>query len=235
MAGPSIPHIDHDLLDVSNLLRTYDGSKTFPTNILGMSRELELRELDAGHWIASNHSIVLSDIVFLREAAKEIADRIKSSGPEIVLTAESKSIYLAGKVAESLGLSRFEVCRKSLKAYYKSPIATKIKSTISGEESLILDSTSQATLKGRKVAIVDDVVTTGGNMLGMEKLVKISGGAAVVKACIWVEGVPLSYDALKARENLVHLSTLPEFFDAEKLSKARAEFESVRAEYLQGP
>ncbi|MHB8566859.1 MAG: phosphoribosyltransferase family protein [Nitrososphaerales archaeon] len=213
-------------MEEANLLRLYSGQPAFKTRILGMERELLLREIEKGHWIASNHSIILGDLKFLKEAAKEIASRIIFARPEIILTPESKSIYLAGKIGEELGLERFEVCRKATKAYNKDPVVTTIRSTISGEERLILDGTSHDNLLGKRIALIDDVVTTGGNMRGMEKLVELSHGEVVVKACIWVEGLPLSLEAFRARENLIYLSTLPEFFAQNKLETAKMNFRS---------
>ncbi len=220
----SISQIPNELLAGESLLRPIPPLLSYKTNLLGLERELELRQLEEGHFIASNHSIMLGDVLFLQKASQEIARRVKRTNPEIVLTAESKSIYLAGKVTEELGLERFEVCRKSLKSYNRSPISVKISSTISGEESLILDHSSKNWIGGKKVALVDDVVTTGGNMIGMERLAALAGGMVVSKSCIWVEGVPLTKEALEARMNLVYLSTLPEFFDEKKLLLARERF-----------
>jgi len=221
--------IDPELLDEANLLRIFGGQKSFRVDVLGMERALELRSIDRGHWIASNHSLILGDIKFLKEAAKEIASRIIFARPEVILTPESKSIYLAGKIAEELGLERFEVCRKSAKAYNKDPVSVVIQSTISGEESLVIDRTTCESLRGKRVALVDDVVTTGGNVSGMEKLVELAKGIVVVKACIWVEGLPMNEEALRARKGLVYLSTLPEFFDQKHFEEARARFLALRA------
>ena len=166
--------------------------------------------------------MILGDVKFLKEAAKDIASRIIFARPEIVLTPESKSLFFAGKITEELGLERFEVCRKSTKNYNQNTISVEIKSTISGQEQLILDGSSCDTIKGRRVALVDDVVTTGGNVHGMSKLVEMASGEIVVKACIWVEGLPMSEEAILARKGLVYLSTLPEFYSPPKLEEARA-------------
>ena len=219
--------IDSELIDEANLLRPVLSQRTLTTEVLGMKRFLSLRELEKGHWIASNHSIVFGDVKFLKEAAKEIASRIIFARPEIILTPESKSIYLAGKISEELGLERFEVCRKSTKPYNKDPVSITIQSTISGEENLVIDSSSLENLNGKRIALIDDVVTTGGNMLGMQKLVELVHASVVVKACIWVEGLPFSQYALRARRDLIYLSTLPEFFDSKQIEVARAKFRSL--------
>ena len=224
----TVSQIPNELL-AERLLRPIPSSLSYSVKLDELHRRLELREIERGHFIASNHSIILGDVLFLEKAAEEIAKIVRHKDPEIVLTAESKSIYFAGKLAEALGLERFEVCRKSVKSYNLSPISVRISSTISGHEMLILDRSSKNSLKGKRVALVDDVVTTGGNMYGMEELVELSGGTVASKACIWVEGVPMNQRALRARKELVYLLTLPEFFEQKKLKLARRKF----AEFLE--
>ena len=172
----------------------------------------------------------MGDIEFLRIAAHKIAKKVRAMNPEIVLTAESKSIYFAGKVAEELGLEKFEVCRKSVKSYNLDPISVRISSTISGDERLILDRTSVELIRGKRVLLVDDVVTTGGNIAGMEKLAEKAKGRVAGKASIWVEGVPMSQQAIRARTNLIYLLTLPEFFEEKKLQAVQRNF----ARFLEG-
>lgn len=224
-----IPEIDPELLDEASLLRAHTGQRIFKASVAGIERDLPLREIDKGHWIASNHSVILGDVKFLKEAAKDISSRIIFARPEVILTAESKSLFFAGKITEELGLERFEVCRKSPKSYNKNPMAVDIKSTISGQERLILDGSSCEYIKGKRVALVDDVVTTGGNMQGMSKLVEMVSAEVVVKACIWVEGLPLSEEALLARRSLAYLATLPEFYTASKVEEIRALFTKLRS------
>lgn len=223
-----IAEIDPELLDEINLLRVHTGQRIFKTSVAGIERDLPLREIDKGHWIASNHSIILGDVKFLKEAAKEIASRVIFARPEVILTPESKSLFLAGKITEELGLERFEVCRKSPKGYNRNPVSVDIKSTISGQEHLILDGSSCEYIKGKRVALVDDVVTTGGNMQGMSKLVELASAEVVVKTCIWVEGLPMSEEAILARKDLVYLSTLPGFYSPSKMEEAKALFAKLR-------
>ncbi len=213
----------NEIENFENLARPFRGQKTFTVRLFGLQRKLELRELynDRGHWIASNHPLIFGDLEFVSRAAREISARTRKFHPEIVLTAEAKSIFLAGKTAEYLGLTHFEVARKSLKSYNKSPISTEIKSTISRKERLFLDISSQKSLRGKDVMIIDDVVTTGGNILGLERLAKKCGAIVVAKACIWIEGYPASSPAFEARKGLIYLSTLPEFFLPQRLRKIR--------------
>lgn len=221
-----VSRINEELLNAQRLIRVYTGQKELKLQLFGLHRTLEIRELGkaSGHWIASNHSVVFGDVRFLTKAAQKIASRIRQFKPEILLTAESKSIFLTGKVAEELGLDSFEVCRKELKSYNKEPISTQINSTISMQERLILDKTSQKVLNAKRIGLIDDVVTTGGNLTGMSRLVNMIGGEVVAKACIWVEGLPLTKQAIEARKDLVFLSTLPEFFTAQRAVEIKNSF-----------
>jgi adenine phosphoribosyltransferase len=90
-----------------------------------------------------------------------------------------------------------------------------------------LDSSSIARIRRKKVALIDDVVTTGGNMRGLERLVKMSNGEICARACIWIEGFSLSQEARKTRKGLIYLDTLPEFFTKERLAGLEAKYRVV--------
>ncbi len=135
---------------------------------------------------------------------KKLAERIKETGAEVVLTAESKGLQLAHCVARELGQSFYAVARKSKKLYMQDGISTTTKSiTTAGEQTLYLSAHDVNLLKGKKVAIVDDVISTGGSLTGMEKIVELAGGKTVCRAFVLAEG-----DA-KDRSDVIYLGHIP--------------------------
>ena len=224
-----ISSIPEELLNFNDLVGIYSRQSEIKINLLGETRRLEVRPIGSKnsnnqHWICSNHSVIFGDVRLLKRAAREIANRVRPFHPEILLTAESKGILLTGLVAEVLELDSIEVCRKDIKAYNRDVLSVEIDSTISGRERLILDHSSIQNLKGKRIGIVDDVVATGANIIGMNKLALLAGGKPVVNACIWVEGVPRAKDALMIRRDLIYLALLPEFFSKYQLKNVEKRF-----------
>lgn len=135
----------------------------------------------------------------------KLAEKIKETGAEAVITAESKGLQLAHCVAKNLGQDFYAVARKSKKLYMQDGIQATVKSiTTAGEQTLYLSKHDVDLLKGKKVAIVDDVISTGGSLLGLEKLVEqVEGTKIVCKAFVLAEG-----DA-KDRKDVTYLGTIP--------------------------
>lgn len=124
---------------------------------------------------------------------------------EVVLTAESKGLQLAHCVSRNLGQRYYAVARKSKKLYVQDGIEVTIEASITTgkEQKLYLSKHDVELLKGKKVAIVDDVVSTGASLSGLEALVKKAGGILHKKAFVLAEG-----DAAK-REDVIYLGTIP--------------------------
>ena len=102
---------------------------------------------------------------------------------------------------------QYILARKSAKLYMRSPIAVDVKSiTTSKIQTLYLDSEYIEALKGKKVLLVDDVISTGESLMAMEKLVEKAGGNIVGKAAVLAEG-----DAAD-RKDIIFLEKLPLFF-----------------------
>ncbi len=186
----------------------YSGQKCFEIDFDGLRRCLPVVEVDEGIWIASNASLVLGDVEFISKAAEILSERIVSFGPEVLVTAEAKSIALAYEVARRLGLKRYVIARKKPKAYMGKYIIESVKSITTKErQSLILTEEDVENIRGRRVCVLDDVVSTGGTVDALVKLVEKAGGQIVCKAAVWREGPWYS-----ARE-IVYLKDLPIFVD----------------------
>lgn len=110
-------------------------------------------------------------------------------GCDVVLTAESKGLQLAHVVARELNQHYYAVCRKSKKLYMQDGIQTSIKSITTGDvQNLYLSKHDADLIRGKKVAIVDDVVSTGGSLHGMETVIKQAGGEIFKRGFVLAEG-----------------------------------------------
>ncbi len=134
---------------------------------------------------------------------KELA-LLASPEVEVVITAESKGLQLAHVVSRELNHKFYAVARKSKKLYMQDGIEITVKSiTTADEQKLYLSAHDAALIKGKKVAIVDDVISTGGSLKGLEMLVEKAGGIIVDRLFVLAEG-----DA-KDRANVKFLAHIP--------------------------
>ena len=134
---------------------------------------------------------------------KELA-KLACPETEVVITAESKGLQLAHCVARELNQKLYAVARKSKKLYMQDGISVTVKSiTTGGEQTLYLSNHDTELIKGKKVAIVDDVISTGGSLKGLEELVAKAGGMIVDRLFVLAEG-----DA-KDRDNVKYIATIP--------------------------
>ena len=135
---------------------------------------------------------------------KKLAEILSKTDAEILITAESKGLQLTHVVAREMGHKFYAVARKSHKLYMKDGISSSVKSITTGSiQTLYLSVHDADLLKGKKVAIVDDVISTGGSVLGLETLVKDAGGIVVQKAFVLAEG------EAAARSDIVFLGKIP--------------------------
>lgn len=126
---------------------------------------------------------------------------------DVLLTAESKGLQLTHCVARELGHRFYAVARKSKKLYMQDGIEINIESSITTgkEQKLYLSKHDADLLKGKKVGIVDDVVSTGASLAGLELLVEKAGGIIHKKAFVLAE------DSAADRKDVVYLATIPIF------------------------
>ncbi|MBR2870750.1 MAG: adenine phosphoribosyltransferase [Clostridia bacterium] len=128
-----------------------------------------------------------------------------ADGCEVVITAESKGLQLCHVVARELGMPFYAVARKSKKLYMQDGISVKYGSSITTgkDQELFLSKHDVDLLKGKKVGIVDDVVSTGESLKGLEALVEKAGGIVYKKLFVLAEG-----DA-KNRQDVKYLASIP--------------------------
>lgn len=134
----------------------------------------------------------------------KLAERIKEYNVDVVITAESKGLQLAHVVARNLNQNLYAVARKSKKLYMQDGISSTVKSiTTADEQTLYLSKHDVDLVKGKRVAIVDDVISTGGSLIGLEQLVEKAGGIIACKAFVLAEG-----DA-KNKKDIIYLGDIP--------------------------
>ena len=125
---------------------------------------------------------------------------------DVVVTAESKGIPLAYEMAR-IGCRKYVVARKGIKAYMINPVGVEVKSiTTDHVQHLYLSQEDYNAIHGKRVLVVDDVISTGESLAAIEKLIEQFGGNIVGRACVLAEG-----DA-KDRTDIVYLEPLPLFF-----------------------
>lgn len=178
---------------------------TYKIQIAEIERDLKLfpvsRELKIGAFI------LLGDVELTKVCSRELLK--KAPEFDVLVTAEAKSIPLIYEMAAQAGLNDYVVARKGVKVYMPNPIKVGVKSiTTQNQQHLYLGSDEVAKIKGKRVLIVDDVISTGESLKALEDLVAVAGGNVVGKMAVLAEG-----DAAD-RDDITVLGPLP-LFDAE--------------------
>lgn len=170
--------------------------------IAGLERDLPLCQVNENLNIAA--FILFGDVELTQKCAEALV--AKSPECDVMITAESKGIPLIHEMSRIAGKNKYVLARKSVKVYMNNVIACDTKSiTTSSDQVLYLDGADAEYMRGKRVLIIDDVVSTGGSLNSLVNLVEKAGGNIVGKMTILAEG-----DAAK-RDDIVYLDTLPLF------------------------
>lgn len=170
--------------------------------LCGVKRALPY--VDINDTLAYAAFITIGDTEMVGACAKALVEKIGEA--DIILTAEAKGITLAHEISKLMGHEHFVVARKSVKTYMKNVIQEDVNSiTTQGTQKLYLADTETIKLKGKKVCIIDDVISTGESLIAIESLAKQAGGIVVSKAAMLAEG-----DAAD-RDDIIFLQKLPLF------------------------
>lgn len=173
----------------------------YKMNIAGCTRELPLCQVDDHLDIAA--FIMFGDIEITERAAAELLKIVPEH--DIVITAEAKGIPLGYEIARQ-GCRSYVVARKGLKVYMPDPISVHVKSiTTMSRQTLYLGRDDADRMRGKRVLIVDDVISTGESLKAIEELVTKAGGNIVGEAAVLAEG-----DAAD-RDDIIFLEKLPVF------------------------
>ncbi len=177
--------------------------KVHTIDICGFKAELPIMPLPSGISIAFFN--LHGDSELTEHCAKALAPKLTDC--EVLITAESKGLQLTHCVARELGQRYYAVARKSKKLYMQDGIEITIQSSITTgkEQKLYLSKHDVELIKGKKVGIVDDVVSTGASLTGLEELVEKAGGIIHKKAFVLAE------DAAADRTDVIYLASIPVF------------------------
>lgn len=160
--------------------------ETYSVDVAGVHRELPLFEVANNVRIAVLN--ILGDVELTQAAAKALAERLAGVEYDVLVTAEAKSIPLAYALAVETG-KPYVVLRKVYKPYMGDTIQAETLSITTGKpQTLYLDEKDRPLLQGKKVVLVDDVISTGSTLQGMRLVVSKAGGEVVAEAAIFTEG-----------------------------------------------
>ena len=169
--------------------------------ICGLERTLPVLQVAPDLSIAS--FVILGDTELVCRTAPELVKKLPPI--DVLITAEAKGIPLVFEVSRLLGMN-YIIARKSVKPYMQDPLTIEVHSiTTQKKQILCLDGKDAAVIRGKRVAIIDDVISTGESVAAVERLVCQAGGVVVARAAILAEG-----DAAN-RDDILFLAPLPLF------------------------
>lgn len=174
----------------------------YEINIAGLKRSLPLCKINDDLFIGA--FIMFGDV----EITKACATELLKKAPEfdIMITAESKGLPLLYEMARQINAENYILARKAPKLYMKDIITTDVNSiTTENKQTLCISGEDAKSMKGKKVLIVDDVISTGESLAALEELVKAAGGIIAAKMTVLAEG-----DAID-RDDIIYLEPLPLF------------------------
>lgn len=174
----------------------------YTLNVAGLTRKLPLCRVNDDLYIAA--FVIFGDVELTIASAREL---LRIAPPhDIIITAESKGIPLVYEMARQHGENRYLIARKSPKLYMKNIFSTEVTSiTTANRQMLHIDQSDADSMRGRRVLIVDDVISTGESLKAVEKLAQEAGGTVVGKMAILAEG------PAKDRKDILFLEKLPLF------------------------
>ncbi len=179
--------------------------KTYKLNVAGLTRELPLCPITDELYIGA--FVIFGDV----ELTCACAHDLLALAPEhdIMITSESKGIPLIHEMARQAGTNQYVLARKSKKLYMSNIFSCDVNSiTTAKKQTLYIDGNDVELMRGKRVLIVDDVISTGESIAAIENLVMQAGGNLVGKMAILAEG------AAAKRDDIKFLEVLP-LFDAE--------------------
>ena len=170
--------------------------------IAGIERDLPICKVTENLYIGA--FVIFGDVELTTACAAALLERAPEY--DYLLTAEAKGIPLIHEMARLSGDEKYMLARKGPKLYMRDILDVAVRSiTTAKEQHLYLDGNDAALMKGKRILIVDDVISTGESLHALEKLVEAAGGTVCGKMAILAEG-----DA-QHRDDLIYLEDLPLF------------------------
>ncbi len=174
----------------------------YTLQVAGLTRKLPVCRLNEKMSIAA--FIMFNDVELTIACAKELL--AKAPEFDVLVTAEAKGIPLAYEMSRQSG-KPYITARKGVKLYMKNPVKIDDQSiTTANKQTLVIDQSDIDQMNGKRLLLVDDVISTGGSMHAIEALVSKSSGTIVGRCAVLAEGNAAE------RKDIFFLQTLPLFF-----------------------
>ena len=170
--------------------------------IAGVERDLPICKVTDDLYIGA--FVIFGDVELTERCAAELLK--KAPEYDYLITAEAKGIPLIHEMARQSGQNKYMLARKGMKLYMQDVLDVSVQSiTTAKEQHLYLDGNDAALMKGKRILVIDDVISTGESLLALEKLVEAAGGIVCGRMAILAEG-----DA-QERDDIIYLEKLPLF------------------------
>ena len=183
---------------------------TYEIDIAGLKRQLPICRVTDNLYIGA--FVMFGDVELTVHCASELLKRAPEY--DYIIAPEAKAIPLIYEMARQAGADKYFVARKKAKAYMQGVFQVNLRSiTTEGMQTLVIDSEDAALIKGKRILIIDDVISTGESLMAVEELVMPAGGAIVGRMAVLAEG-----DAAQ-RSDIITLAPLP-LFNADGTVKA---------------
>ena len=177
---------------------------TYSMEIAGLRRDLPLCRVSDDLYIAA--FICFGDAEITVKCAEEMLKLLPEGSYDYLFTAEAKGIPIIHEMARQSGAKKYFVARKGPKNYMPSPLSVNDQSiTTKGTQKLYIGSDDAELIRGKRIAIVDDVISTGGSLRAMEELVLLAGGTVTARVAALAEGPAAE------RKDIFFLEALPLF------------------------
>ena len=169
---------------------------TYSLNVAGLQRQLPICKVTDDLYIGA--FIVFGDAELTVACARDMLKLVPQEEYDYLFTAEAKSIPLIHEMARQSGAKKYFLARKGPKVYMPDPLHVEDHSiTTTHAQELYLGSDDAALIRGKRILIMDDVISTGGSLLAMEALIKEAGGIVAGKIAVLAEGDAANRDDIK--------------------------------------
>ena len=177
---------------------------TYPIEVAGLKRELPICRVNDELYIGA--FVVFGDAELTVACAREMLKLVPAESYDYMLTAEAKSIPLIHEMARQSGAAKYFIARKGPKAYMPDPLHVTDRSiTTAAEQELYLGRDDADLIRGKRILLMDDVISTGGSLHAMEALVEQAGGIVAGRISVLAEGEAAN------RTDIKFLAPLPVF------------------------
>ena len=182
------------------------GGKTmhYTLEVAGLKRDLPICKVTDDLYIGA--FVVFGDAELTVACARELLKLVDPDSYDYMLTAEAKGIPLIHEMARQSGAKKYILARKGAKVYMPDPLCVEDQSiTTAGTQKLYLGRDDADLIRGKRILIMDDVISTGGSLHALETLGQAAGGTVADRVAVLAEG------AAKDRKDIKFLAPLPVF------------------------